>query len=177
MAVPIRAAQVVARLLSYVAASANAVGTVVVMFLVLAVDADVIGRGVFNAPINGTYEIVQFCMVLIVFLQLPDVIRCNKLTRSDGFLSLLAKRQPWIAKALSRGIDLTACIFMVLVAYAMWPVFVEVWESQDYFGIPGVFTAPLWPLKLTICFSAALAALIFLCKAVAGKRRPDLPIA
>lgn len=172
---PLRAAHVAARSFSYVARFANAIGTLVVLFLVLAIDADVIGRGVFNAPINGTYEIVQFSMVLIVFLQLPDVIRSNKLTRSDGFLGVLAIRKPWIAKCLARAIDLTSCVFMVLVAYALWPVFLEMWESQDYFGIPGVFTAPVWPLKLTICFSAVLAALIFLSKAVAGRRRPDLP--
>ena len=48
----------------------RAVGTIVVLLLVVAVNADVVARGVFSAPFSGTVEVVQFSMVLIVFLQL-----------------------------------------------------------------------------------------------------------
>ena len=34
---------------------------------------------------------------------------------------------------------------MAIIAIAIWPEFVEMWETQDFFGIPGVFTAPWWP--------------------------------
>ena len=45
------------------------------------------------------------------------------------------------------------------------------WETGDFFGIPGVFTAPWWPVKLTIFASAVLAALIFALKVVGSS--PD----
>ena len=79
---------------SQVATIANAIGTLIVLALVMVVNYDVVARGVFNNPFHGAVELVQFSMVLIVFLQLPDVVRVNRLTRSDGFLSIASDRWP-----------------------------------------------------------------------------------
>ena len=144
-----------------VAIAANAVGTLVVLILVMVVNYDMGARNLFNAPFNGAVEVVQFSMVLIVFLQLPDVVRVNRLTRSDGFLVILGGRYPDLAKWTRRAINLVSAIFMTLVAIAIFPEFLKMWESNDFFGVPGVFTAPWWPVKLTIFASAVLAALIF----------------
>jgi TRAP-type C4-dicarboxylate transport system permease small subunit len=163
-----------ARVMTLVAQAANAVGTLVVLGLVVLINSDVVSRNLFNAPFRGTYELVQFLMVMIVFLQLPDVVRINRLTRSDGFIGLIANRRPGIARFFARLIDSVAAIFMGLIAYAMWPEFVRSWTEGNFFGTPGVFTAPYWPIHLVICFSAALTALIFATKAIAGKRRPEL---
>ncbi len=164
----------VARLAAIAATSANAVGTFVVLGLVVLVNADVVSRNLFNAPFRGTYEAVQFLMVMIVFLQLPDVVRINRLTRSDGFLGILANKRPGVARFFARLIDAASAIFMGLIAYAMWPEFIRAWEDQSFFGQPGIFTAPYWPIRLAVCFAAALAAIIFATKAIAGKRRPEL---
>lgn len=145
---------------------ANAAGTLVVLALVAVVNYDVVARGVFNVPFMGAVEVVQFSMVLIVFLQLPDVIRVNRLTRSDGFLVLAAKRLPRFSTALGQMINLLAAVFMLLVAIAIWPEFVDMFETRDFFGVPGVFTAPWWPIKLVIFLSAALCSLMFLLKAL-----------
>ena len=150
------------RIADAVAMAANAVGTFVVILLVAVVNYDIVARGLFNRPFLGAVEVVQFSMVLIVFLQLPDVVRVGRLTRSDGFLGLLHRRAPPKGRVLSRVIDLASAVFMLLVVYAMWPEFLEMWATQDYFGVPGVFTAPWWPVKLVIVLSAALCALHFL---------------
>ena len=55
---------------------------------------------------------------------------------------------------------------MVLVATTMWPEFVEAWETNDFFGTPGIFTAPWWPVKLVIVISTVLCSLLWLCKAL-----------
>ncbi len=145
-----------------IAMAANAVGTFVVILLVAVVNYDIIARGVFNRPFLGAVEVVQFSVVLIVFLQLPDVIRVGRLTRSSGFLELLCRRRPPSGRLLSRAIDLLSAAFMVIVAVAMWPEFIEMWHSNDYFGVPGVFTAPWWPVKLVILLSACLCAVHFM---------------
>ena len=144
-----------------IAMAANAAGTFVVILLVAVVNYDIIARGLFNRPFLGAVEVVQFSMVLIVFLQLPDVIRVGRLTRSDGFLGLIQRRAPRKGRLLSSAIDLVSAIFMVLVVVAMWPEFLEMWETKDYFGVPGVFTAPWWPVKLVIVLSAALCTVHF----------------
>jgi len=152
------------------AIAANAIGTLVVLILVVVVNFDVAARGLFNSPFLGAVEVVQFSMVLIVFLQLPDVVRVDRLTRSDGFLVALGLRFPGVSNFLQRIIDGASGIFMSLVAIALWPEFVDMWETQDYFGVPGVFTAPWWPLKLTIFLSAALCTVLFTLKMICGRR-------
>lgn len=147
-----------------VAIIANALGTLVVLGLVAVVNYDVVARGVFHKPFHGAVELVQFSMVLIVFLQLPDVVRVNRLTRSDGFLSILGNRWPGVASVLNRVINAVALVFMVLVAVAIWPEFVEMFETRDFFGVPGVFTAPWWPIKLVIFISAVLCSVLFALK-------------
>jgi len=139
--------------------TANVIGTLVVLMLVVIVNFDVVARGVFNAPFLGAVEVVQFSMVLIVFLQLPDVVRAGRLTRSDGLLTLLSDKRPVVARRLRGAIDLLSAVVMLLIAFAIWPEFLEMLETRDFFGIPGVFTAPWWPIKLVIFVSAALCSL------------------
>jgi len=154
--------------LGFLSRVVNAIGTLVVLGLVVVVNFDVVARGVFNTPFRGTVEVVQFSMVLIVFLQLPDVVRSGRLTRSDGLLTILANQQSRFGDILKRLIDLLSATLMVLVAVTMWPEFTEAWETNDYFGTPGIFTAPWWPVKLVIFLSAVLCSLLWLCKVFAS---------
>jgi TRAP-type mannitol/chloroaromatic compound transport system permease small subunit len=158
-----------------IATAANIAGTLVVLGLVVVVNYDVLARGLFNMPFRGAVEVVQFSMVLIVFLQLPDVIRVDRLTRSDGLLFLIGARRPRLAAALRRIINVVSGIMMALIAIAIWPEFAKMWASQDFFGIPGVFVAPWWPIKLTIFCSAALCAIIFATKVLSpsGSDKPS----
>lgn len=149
-----------------IAILANAAGTLVVLCLVLVVDYDVIARSVFNTPFRGAVEVVQFSMVLIVFLQLPDVVRVNRLTRSDGLLSILQLRCPRVARSIKRLIDSLSMVLMVLIAVAMWPEFLEMYETKDFFGMRGIFMAPWWPIKLIIFLSATLCAILFFFKVI-----------
>ena len=153
-----------------IATAANVAGTLVVLALVAVVNFDVIARIGFNTPFLGAVEVVQFSMVLIVFLQLPDVVRVGRLTRSDGFLTVLGGRHPRFADGLSRVVDGASAVMMGLIAIAMWPEFVDAWLHDDFFGTPGIFTAPWWPVRGAIVFSAALCCLILALKALTGRR-------
>lgn len=165
------------RLLRHVAIAANAAGTCVVLLLVVVVNYDAIARGVWDKPFMGAVEVVQFSMVLIVFLQLPDVVRVDRLTRSDGFLHVIGMRWPGMSRALGQLVDGIACVFMMLIAIAMWPEFLDMLESRDFFGVPGVFTAPWWPIKLVIVLSAAICSLQFALKVVMAGVEPEAPSA
>lgn len=162
------------RAVNFAAIIANAAGTLVVLGLVLIVNFDVIARGVFHAPFRGTYEVVQFSVVLIVFLQLPDVVRVDRLTRSDGFLGILSLKKPRLTASLRRIINAISAIFMGLIAYIMFPEFLEMYHTKDYFGVPGIFTAPWWPIKLAIAASSALCSVIFVVKVISAQDRPQL---
>ena len=156
------------------AITANALGTLVVLALVVVLNLDVIARGVFSEPIPGVYEMVQFSVVMIVFLQLGDVVRVDRLTRSDGFLTVIGARRPGVAANMRRIINAVSAIFMGLVAYITFPEFLEMWHTKDYFGVPGLFTLPWWPVKLVIAFGTALSCLVFVIKVISAQDRPVL---
>jgi len=160
------------KIVNNIATLANVIGTLVVLGLVVIVNYDIFARGLFNLPFRGAVEVVQFSMVLIVFLQLPDVVKVGRLTRSDGLLLLMKGRYPKVARIMDFGINLLSAMVMTLIAIAIFPEFLEMWESKDFFGIPGVFTAPWWPIKLTVFCSAALCAIIFFLKMTPTAKTP-----
>lgn len=162
------------RVANSLAIAANVAGTCTVLALVVILNVDVVARGVFNAPLKGTYELVQLSVVFIVFLQLADVVRVDRLTRSDGFLLFLHGRRPKLTSALRRIINAVSAIFMGLIAYIMFPEFIKMWGTQDFFGVPGVFTVPWWPIKLVIASGSALASVIFVLKVISAQDRPQL---
>lgn len=178
-----------------IAIIANVSGAFVLLALVAIMNVDVVSRNLFHAPFRGVIEIVIFSLALIVFLQLPDVVRTGRLTRSDGFLGLLRQRAPRMGGALARVLDSVACVFMCLIVWTVWPEFTESFESChfftppdfgpaptgnlwldfktglarcDYFGTPGILQAPWWPVRLVIAFGCAWAAILFFFKAVFG---------
>ena len=169
-----KSARRLAALFGSIAIAANIAGTLVVLCLVAVVNYDVFARGLFNMPFRGAVEVVQFTMVLIVFLQLPDVVRVNRLTRSEGLMLMLGDKYPRLARSQRRAVNALSAVIMALIAIAILPEFLKMWDSADYFGIPGVFTAPWWPIKLTIFLSAVLCALIFLTKVI-SKSGSDTP--
>lgn len=183
----------------WIATAANTFGTCVIFGLVAVMNVDVIARGFFHAPLKGVVEVVIFSLILIVFLQLPDVVRHNRLTRSDGFMDIVATFSPASAAALRRLIDLVAGVFMALIAWTLWPEFLDAfatchffsepefgasltgnwwidfrsaYDRCEYFGTPGIFTVPYWPAKLAISFSAVMCALLFFFKALLGNPDP-----
>ena len=162
------------RVANICAITANAAGTLTVLALVVILNVDVIARGVFNAPLKGTYELVQLSVVFIVFLQLADVVRVDRLTRSDGFLNVFHERRPRLTTNLRRIINAVSAIFMALITYIMFPEFIKMWNTQDFFGVPGVFTAPWWPIKLVIACGSGLASIIFALKVNTAQDRPEL---
>ena len=56
------------RAANILAIATNALGTLVVLALVVTLNVDVVARGLFSSPIPGTYEIVQFSVVLHMLL-------------------------------------------------------------------------------------------------------------
>ena len=137
---------------------ANVSGAFVLLTLTVIMNVDVIARGVFHSPFRGVVEVVVFSLVLIVFLQLPDVVRTGRLTRSDGFLSLLDRQKTAFSQKASlwikRCIDTVSCMFMCLIVWTVWPEFLEAFESCYFFHAPEFgppLTGDMW-----VDFQAAL---------------------
>lgn len=142
----------------------NAIGSLCVLFLVLMIDIDAFGRTFFNRPIAGMIEMVAVSLAVIVFCQLADTIRLGKLTRSDSFIVLLAKRSR-VGRAIAAGFELLGALVMALIVVGTVPLALRSFERGYFIGIPGVFTFPDWPVKALIVVGAIAAFLCFLQRA------------
>ncbi len=140
----------------------NSIGSVWIFVLTVLITADALGRKLFSAPIDGVNEIVELSIVGIVFLQLGDATRCGRVTRSDGLFNLIKRRWPDFSRFHGAFYDFLGAVFMGLILYGSVPLFIESYELDFYVGVEGLFTAPVWPIKLIIIVGCIVTILQFM---------------
>ncbi len=128
----------------------NVIGTLLILGLVVLVNADVLGRNLFLAPISGVPEIVSMSIVAIVFLQVSQAFRMGRFTRTDALLNAIARRAPRLRAAVELVYVAAAIALVWFLLSASWPLFEKSWQRGTYVGTIGDFTAPEWPVKLVI---------------------------
>jgi TRAP-type mannitol/chloroaromatic compound transport system permease small subunit len=144
------------RLLDAATQALNVLGSSLILVLMVLVGVDVAGRNLFGAPVSGVPEMVTLSIVAIVFLQIPQALRAGRMTQSDGFLKLLAARRPRVADALATMFDLIAIAVVWVIVKATWPIFTRAFERGEFIGALGDFTAPVWPVKLTLIIGGVM---------------------
>ncbi|RST86857.1 TRAP transporter small permease [Aquibium carbonis] len=141
----------------------NVIGTLLILGLVVLVNADVLGRNLFLAPISGVPEIVSMSIVAIVFLQVSQAFRMGRFTRTDALLNALGSRAPRLRAAVELVYVAAALALVWFLLSASWPLFEKAWQRGTYVGTVGDFTAPEWPVKLVIligCMALIMQMLI-----------------
>lgn len=139
----------------------NGIGTLWILALLLLINADVLGRNLFNHPISGVIEMIELSMVAIVFLQLGDATRVGRLTRSDGFFGLILLKRPRIGYVMGAIFDFLGALFMFLILYGSWPLFRNAWVRDYYVGNEGLLTIPVWPVKLILLIGTVITLALF----------------
>lgn len=134
--------------------------------LMLLICADIIGRSVFNSPVQGVAEIVANSIVAIVFLQAAHALMSGRMTRTDIFAGWLEAERPFAGSLLRIVFHLAGVLVFVLIAQGTWPKLVDAWVEDEFFGAQGVFTAPVWPIKACLFAGSALTALAFAVQAL-----------
>lgn len=147
-----------ASLATRAASSLNTLATVWVFLLAFVILADVIGRGFFNAPLQGTKEIVANSIAAIVFLQFPLAIQKGALLRS----TFLVERLPGLVQRLIDGIGylLGAALFAAM-ALGGWDDMIIGWQIGEIEG-EGAFRVPVYPVRTVIVVLSAIGAILFL---------------
>ncbi|MGQ9368675.1 TRAP transporter small permease subunit [Azospirillum sp. ST 5-10] len=153
----------VLRLLDACTAVLNAVGTLLIVGVMLAINSDVLGRALFGSPVAGVPEMVSMSIVAIVFLQVAHSFRSGGLTRAE----ILLDRLPPRGRA---GLEALYCLFGVALCVVLFmgllPLFERAWTRDVFVGAIGSFTAPIWPVRLVMLVGTAALALQFLARAV-----------
>jgi TRAP-type mannitol/chloroaromatic compound transport system permease small subunit len=154
----------VLRALDAVTQGLNVAGSVLILALTVLVGVDVAGRNLADAPVSGVPELVTLSIVAIVFLQIPAALRAGRITRSEGVLNALARRAPALARGVETAFDLAAIAMVGVIVRTTWPIFSRAWERGEFIGAVGDFTAPVWPVKLTILVGGAVLILQFVAR-------------
>ena len=137
-------------------------------------------RFFFNAPIDGVTEIVEVSIAGIVFLQLADAIRAGRLTRSDGLFNRIRSNKPVLGQWMSIFFDLCGALFFVAILFGAIPTFLEAYERNFFAGSEGIFTIPIWPIRLILCISCITVVGVFITRIVNQIRElksPDFALA
>jgi TRAP-type C4-dicarboxylate transport system permease small subunit len=142
----------------------NSVGTVWIFLLMLVIVTDVIGRTAFTRPLPGVPELVSLSIVAIVFLQLPHALRSGRITRVESLSDWLARRTPRFGAALQGVYSLLGAGLFIALYVALLPLFERAWVNNDYVGVEGYVTYPVWPVRLFMligCVGGAIQYLLF----------------
>ena len=147
-----------------VAAAAWAFG---LTFLIL---ADIIGRGLFDSPVQGTPEIVTASIVIIVFLQAGYAIRSRSMLRAEFLVIKFPK--PVQRVLLAIGYFLGAAFFLMIITGG-WEVSVLSWVENEFEG-EGALRVPAWPARWTVLGGSALAFINYSVMAYIDVVKPEL---
>ena len=139
----------------------NSAGGALIFAMIIMINIDVFSRFLFNHPIDGVAELVELSIVAIVFLQLADAVRNGRLTRSDSLYNRLCEKKPALGHILGIFFELCGIAFFVTIVSGSVPRLVEAWERNYYAGNRGIFTVPVWPVRLILIVGAITVIFVF----------------
>ena len=137
----------------------NVLGTAMVLFIMLVVLADVLGRGLFSKPLSGTPEIVAMMIAVIVYLQFPSTLRAGRVISADGLVEHLAKRSVRAEQWLLAFHHLVGGVMFAITFYFVVPLVKKAFLSDDFYGSVALFAFPKWPVLAVIAFGSGMMAL------------------
>ena len=147
-----------------VVAAAGAFG---LAFLVM---ANIVGRYVFDSPIDGTAEIVAASIVIIVFLQAGYAIRSRSMLKADFLVTHLPDKAQ--RALLVIGYMLGAAFFLMIITGG-WEESILSYVDGEYEG-EGARQVASWPARWTVLIGSGVAMINYLVMAYVDVFRPKL---
>jgi TRAP-type mannitol/chloroaromatic compound transport system permease small subunit len=163
----VAALDALSRAVDRVTAALSALGTLLILAIMLLITVDVVGRGVFSHPIAGVPEMVAMSILAIVFLQIANTTAQGKLTRSDALLGALARRNPRLAEGADAILHAAGAVLLAILVSAFYPQFLRSYGRNEMIGTVGQFLAPIWPVHGIVLLGAALMLIVFALRALA----------
>lgn len=163
----LRPFDMLARLLNRVTALFSALGTLLILAIMLLIASDVVGRFFFGHPIAGVPEMVAMSILAIVFLQIANTTAEGKLTRSDAMLGFIYRRSPRLAEAFDALLHLAGAVLLAILLSAFYPQYQRSYGRDEMIGTVGQFLAPIWPVHGIVLLGSGLLFLVFIVRALA----------
>ncbi len=156
-----------ARWLNRVTMLFSALGTMLILGIMLLISFDVIGRFFFGNPIAGVPEMVAMSILAIVFLQIANTTAEGKLTRSDALLGALHRRSLRLAEGFDALLHLAGAALLAILLSAFYPQYLRSYGRGEMIGTVGQFLAPIWPVHGIVLLGSGLLFMVFVVRALA----------
>ena len=137
--------------------ASTAIAATLIVVMMLLICADILGRNIWSAPINGVGDFAAYCIVAIVFLQLGTTIRNERLVRAVFLADRIAARAPRLDLALRGIFGLAAALILLVMVRYLWRDFIGAWSEGEFLGATGAYQIVTWPFKLAVAIGATLA--------------------
>ncbi len=134
----------------------NICGCILTMFLMVIIMIDIVGRALFNSPLQGTPELVVASIVIIAFLQLSYVQLIDQHLKVTIFYDKFPTKIKQFINAINSLIGIVVFIFMVKSSHGF---LMKSLASGEFEG-EGALILPMWPVRFTIFFCSILMILI-----------------
>lgn len=150
-----------------VSAGLNLVGLTLTLIMVALVVIDIFGRALFNVPLQGSYELVEYIMGLVIVFAIGYTQVRDSHINCPGLFELLPKTAQRIGHA-----------FISLVGFATYILFA--WQAYVKAGIEikaktesAVLAIPKYPFMYACAFGFLLLALVYLAQALAPDEKQE----
>jgi TRAP-type mannitol/chloroaromatic compound transport system permease small subunit len=140
----------------------NIGGTILIIAMAIAVNADVLGRDLFNQPITGVNEFLGLSIVAVVFLQIANTLREGRHVSNDIIMSAIGLHYPHVAHAFYGLFHLIGAGLMAFIVWFVTPMFLEMYQQGYYLGTQGVREIPVWPFVLPVIVGGTVSAIQYL---------------
>ncbi|WP_439563071.1 TRAP transporter small permease subunit [Roseinatronobacter sp.] len=155
----------------------GAIGSMLIVALMLVICADVLSRNIMGASLPLVSELGALMVVMIVYLQLATTLRHDRLARADVFYTGFRALHPRKGAVLGALFDLAGAWVIGVMALATLRVLERDIASGQFIGVTGVLTLPTWLFRAAILAGMTIAMVQFVLSvlaalqiAVAGER-------
>ncbi|MBW1799133.1 MAG: TRAP transporter small permease [Deltaproteobacteria bacterium] len=148
------------RTLGAVSRIVNGIGTCVLFFMMLLVVTDVSMRFLFDRPIEGSFELVEFMMAVVVCLA---IAYCGT-KKGHTTVEFLVSRFSEKAQALIDGFN--SLISAALFFFITWGSVGQAGVLKESGSITTVLELPLYPFLWVLAVCSGLLGLVFLLQSI-----------
>lgn len=141
-------------------AGLNLIGLTLTLVMVATVVVDIFGRALFNLPLQGSYELVECIMGLVIVFAIGYTQVRNSHINVPGVVELLPPRGQRIANAFIS--------FAGFITYGLfaWQAYVKAGMEIKAQTVSAVLAIPKYPFLYACAFGFGVLALVYLVQAI-----------
>jgi TRAP-type mannitol/chloroaromatic compound transport system permease small subunit len=125
----------------------NLTSAFLILFLMFLAVAQVVGRKVFNFPVPGYVDWVEFSMAIFAFLSIAYTQKLGGHVRMEFFIGRFKGRLLWGLEAIG------TMIALFIISVLMWYAFTHFQRAWTIGDTSMDIELPIWPSKILVAFA------------------------